>query len=75
MGQLDVPINAGIAWAPDVVTTILYRLPLPADLPPGAYKLSAVAYSWTTGAPIELSPLIGGESISKHLLPDLVVEP
>jgi hypothetical protein len=61
VAQLDVPVNGGTSWHPNVVTTLEYRVPLADDLDPGTYQLTATVYSWTTGSalaePVRLPPV------------------
>lgn len=59
VAQLDVPVNGGTRWQPDVITTLDYRLPLPATLGPGSYRLTATVYSW---ADQQIVPLRIGQS-------------
>lgn len=74
VAQLDVPINGGTTWQPDVITTLDYRLPLPATLKPGNYRLTAAVYSWADG---QIAPLQVGSQppVTELELPPITIEP
>jgi len=75
VAQLDVPVNGGIAWEPDLVTTLEYRVPLPRELPPGRYRVQAQVYSWADGKVKQLWPATDGAPIVILELPPLEIAP
>ncbi|MEW5957420.1 MAG: glycosyltransferase family 39 protein [Chloroflexota bacterium] len=64
VSQLDLPPQAGAAptttWLPGEVLTDPYTLPLPADLPPGVYRLITGLYNPATGKRL---PVAGGDFV------------
>ncbi|MDQ5850793.1 MAG: glycosyltransferase family 39 protein [Chloroflexota bacterium] len=75
VAQLDVPVNGGATWSPDVVTTLHYRIPLPATLGAGTYHVKAIVYSWANGAIVPMQPVSGGPPVTALDLLPVVVEP
>jgi hypothetical protein len=74
VAQLDVPVNGGVTWQPDVITTLDYRLPLPATLGPGRYRLTATVYSWADGQVMRMQ--IAGQPPTDELeLPPVTIAP
>jgi hypothetical protein len=59
VAQLDVPVNGNIDWKPAEVTTLDYRVPLPASLAPGTYQIKAIVYSWIDGARVPMQRASG----------------
>lgn len=60
VAQLDVPVNGGIAWEPEIITTLEYRLPVPASVPAGTYGVRVAVYSWQDGAVLPLVSQVDG---------------
>lgn len=75
VAQLDVPVNGGVAWEPDLVTTLEYRVPLPQDLPPRRYQVQAQIYSWADGSVKHLRPVTDGAPINMLELPPVEIAP
>jgi 4-amino-4-deoxy-L-arabinose transferase-like glycosyltransferase len=71
VAKIDVPLNGGIAWTAGQITTLEYRIPLPADLPAGTYRLTATVYSWADGQRVQLAPLAGGAGSDTLELPPI----
>lgn len=74
VAQLDVPVNGGTSWQPDVITTLDYRLPLPPTLAAGSYRLTATVYSWADGTVVPLT-LAGQPPTDEIELPAITIEP
>ena len=55
VAQLDVPVNGGIEWEPDIITSLEYRVPLPASVPAGTYSVRVAVYSWQDGTTLPMT--------------------
>gem|GEM_PF-6523562 len=71
VAQLDVPLNGGLSWAPGDVTTIQYRLPLPAALTPGVYHPQLIVYHWSNGTRLPMIARASGAETTQLDLPSI----
>ena len=74
VAQLDVPLSGSIDWKSDEVTAIEYRVPLPATLAAGTYRLTAIIYSWTDGSIIPMRMASSGDDIKQLDLVPVVIK-
>lgn len=75
VAQLDVPVNGGTSWQPDTITTLDYRLPLPASLSPGSYRLTATVYSWADQQVVPLRVGADQTTMAELELPPVAIQP
>jgi 4-amino-4-deoxy-L-arabinose transferase-like glycosyltransferase len=70
VAQVDAPPQGGtaptITWLPGEILPDAYRLPLPADLPPGGYRLITGLYRPDTGARLPVTS--GGDFVELSTL-------